>query len=496
MPSEPGRLLSGAPSRLHPLAPVFDLAGQARQLVAPLIAAAVGGGLPFVVLVLGGVLAFRGVAWLRRTYSFDGTVLRVDEGVLSRNQRMVPCDRIQQVALVQKLRHRAVGLAGLRVETAGSAGGSEVHLDPIGLEEARRLRSALLAAKAAAPGTQGVPGPGPVTQVPGLQGSDAITPAPGPVAPPGPAPEILLRLSVGRLALAGVTGAQLAVMLAVGLWGLRILDDLPGRAMERLDPEALLPTTELAAAFSVLVLVALWLGLAAAASIVTDAGYTLTRVGDELHARRGLFETRESVVPLARVQVVRIQQSPLRRALNLAAVRVQSAGGAGEDTRISVPLVTPTELEHLLHRVLPGAAPLPGLQRPPVAALRRAIVRRAVPAALVLLPLAWLQRPLGLAWLLLLPLAVLWGVAAYRGLGHGWRDHHLVARSGALFRETAVVSTGKAQSARLHASWFQRRQGLATVHVDVAGGAAPSVIDEAVGVGDGIMRRVVGRAAA
>src|SRR4029453_820913 len=51
------------------------------------------------------------------------------------------------------------------------------------------------------------------------------------------------------------------------------------------------------------------LGLAAASSVVTDYGFVLARSGDNLVVRRGLLERREAVVPVPRVQVVRIEES-------------------------------------------------------------------------------------------------------------------------------------------------------------------------------------------
>ena len=75
-----------------------------------------------------------------------------------------------------------------------------------------------------------------------------------------------------------------------------------------------------------LLAVVVWLGLAAASSIVTDYGFTLARVRDDLVVRRGLLERREARLPLARLQVVRIEESLLRRALGLASIRIQNAG--------------------------------------------------------------------------------------------------------------------------------------------------------------------------
>src|SRR5215211_5438438 len=160
MPSEdPGSagaavaLESGGPRRLHILSPVFVAGGHARRLwpLALLLAARQQWWL----LALGALvlLAWSSVEWLRRTYALEGGALRLEEGVLSRKLRAVPFDRIQQVDLVRKPLHRLLGVATLRVETAGGGSAAEVDLDVVTLPEARALRAILLRAKAGATGT-------------------------------------------------------------------------------------------------------------------------------------------------------------------------------------------------------------------------------------------------------------------------------------------------------------------------------------------------------
>ena len=63
-------------------------------------------------------------------------------------------------------------------------------------------------------------------------------------------------------------------------------------------------------------------------------------------------------------------------------------------------------------------------------------------------------------------------------LGHTWAGNTIWARRGGLFRETVIVPAAKAQSVRSRATLLQRRAGLATMHIDVAGrGSTPKVLD-------------------
>jgi putative membrane protein len=458
----------GAParaSRLHPLSPVFLALREGRRLwpLALLALAQRRAWLLGVGVLVVAVVA--GLQWLRRSYALEAGALRVEQGVLARRRRVVPFDRIQQVDLVRRPLHRLLGVATLRVETAGGASASEVLLDVIALPEAERLRATLLRASRAAADPVRAP-----EEAGGIR---------------GPAPErVLVRLSLGEVALAGVTGSRAAAVLALLSPVFQVFDQAPRWLLDRVNPEALTPPGPLVVAALVPLAALAWLGLAAASSVVTDAGFVLARDGDNLVVRRGLLERREAVVPLARVQVVRIEESLLRRLLRFASVRVQSAGSAGRSddhaSRLAVPILDAEQVNRLLDELLPGAAPVPLLHRPPSAARRRAIVRRAVPALLAALALAAVLRPWGLLALAAVPLAALTGEAAYRSLGHARRAGFLTARRGALLRTTTVLPVAKAQSARARSTFFQRRAGLATLHVDVAGGGAmPKVVDEA-----------------
>ena len=475
----------GGPRRLHVLSPVFFAGGHVRRLWPLALLVLARRQLWLIVAAVVVLLAVTTLEWLRRTYALEAGALRLEEGVLARRQRVVPFDRIQQVDLVRKPLHRVLGVATLRVETAGGGGAAEVDLDVVALAEAQALRSSLLRAKASAAEAGG-------------EGAEEQPAA-------APAERTLLRLSVGEVMLAGITGTRAAAVLAV-LGPLSQLTDwfpnLSDWLLRRFNPEAVAPTTPAAVVAVAVLAAAVWLGLAAASSVVTDFGFTLARVGGDLVVRRGLLERREAVLPFARLQVVRVEESLLRRWLGLASIRIQSAGRAGgaEQTasRLAVPILQRSDVNRVLGELLPGAAPVPPLLAPPPAARRR-MVRRGIlqtaPLILAAIVVLWtVSRPAAPAALLGVPLAVLAGLAAYRSLGHARRDGFLYARQGTVIRVTTVVPVAKAQSGSVRSSFFQRRVGLATLHVDVAGGGpTPKVMDEAEPTAEELPQVVLGR---
>jgi putative membrane protein len=164
-------------------------------------------------------------------------------------------------------------------------------------------------------------------------------------------------------------------------------------------------------------------------------GFTVAEAPEGLRLRFGLTSHRSQTVPPGRVQAVRIERPLMWRPWGWVRVVVNVAGTTGGDEgqeRPSVVLpVAPDVIAQLvLRRVLPGVDPF-AISLDPVPARAR---WRA--------PLQW------------------------RRLGVGASAQVLVTRSGWLVPKWDVVPHARTQSVRLAQGPWQRRLGLASVHVD------------------------------
>lgn len=470
-----------------------------RQWAFPLVILVVGSGRsfatgPLAVAVLAVFVAVKIAAWRRFTYRIDSDSLRIESGIFNRQRREVPLRRIQQVDLQRKLRHRVLGVAVVRIDTAGGTSGAEAVLEALADDEAMALREALLlrsqaqgadvfAAAAEAPAVTDDPtGAAPASGT--AAGPSDATEQQSRGAPAGRPPEVVAQLTTRQLAVAGVTGARLLAVLPLAGAAFGLFIELPGAladsAADQVGDQLSSMVTLIALALLAIPVV---LGIATATSVLTDHEFTLVRSGTDLHLRRGLLDQREATLSLQRIQVVRIYDNPLRRRLGLVSVQLQSAGsGASADgsvSRLTIPYVASDELHALLDHVLPGATPLPELIPAPPAARRRAWVRRVGPVVLVALAWAALTRS---PWALLLLLASIpagyLADLAYRGLGHAATGSFVFARRGGLVRELVAVPIAKTQSSLLSSSPFQRRVDLGTLQLGVAGrGRSPAIID-------------------
>ena len=116
MPSEDER-------RLHPLSFLFLIGSQVKSWALPAIfflftaryVAWQLWALPFAV-VYAAVAAFR-VHLLRYRYGDGELVIR--SGLIFRNERHIPYQRIQNIDATQNVFHRMLGVAEVRVQTAG-----------------------------------------------------------------------------------------------------------------------------------------------------------------------------------------------------------------------------------------------------------------------------------------------------------------------------------------------------------------------------------------
>lgn len=468
----------------------IDLRQLVQAVLFPVLAGfAAGGRVVVVILAVVGVIGLIGrwLGWQRFTYAFDGEVLRVQEGVLSRSHRTLDVARVQQVEIDRSAVARLFGLAALRVETAGSSSEVEVELKVIPLEEAEALRTAIRRG-------QGATGP---------QGDRSDDPG-DPGDPDDHAHDedvdgrCVLQVPTGHVLLAAVTGAKLLVFPAVVGVAVQFLGEALGDAMADRAEEVVVDITRgggladgitwRTVAIGVLLALTASVLTAAVTGLLRDARFRIDRVDEDLHVTRGLLSTRSSVVPLRRIQVVEVQRNWLRRLLGFTAVRINSAGGSGDaDRRVMVPLLPAADVDDLLTELLPGIAGTPALTSHPRAAMRRTVLRW-IRQALVLAGSAWLvwrfaplPVPDAVLWVAAawVPIAALLGVVEYHQLAHGLTDRVIAARSGALSVTTAIAPVIKVQGASTRANPFQRRLGLIVVVAHVAGPGGDVVVGDA-----------------
>lgn len=440
------------------LGPLRVLQGWLVPLVVVLILGRDSGpllsGIGFVLVGLVVTVGRRVVEVLRLRWWLGGDGLELRTGILRVETRTVPYERIQNVDLHQPLLPRVLGLAEVRIETAGAAG-SDLTLSYVDAAVAEQLRRALSGRRAEARVDL-------------------------------PVPEVLVETSVGELLLAGATsnrvGALAVLVGAAWGWALDLGVDL-APLLDRLGELAGGGAGLIVVGAALALVVGLLVGWVASVvgTVVRFHGFRLTKEGDDLRRVHGLLARSSGVVPLRRVQAVRVDRAWLRRRFGYATLVADTAGsvaaGSGSGTGVVAPILAERRLEPLVSEIMPGGL-LDEDRLEPVSplALRRGFVRAGLVGVAVSIGLAFLDPRLALVLVPWAAGAWVWARARYRALGYRVDGEHLAARSGVLTRRTWLVPKAKVQSVATRESPFQRRLGLATLSIDTAGAGNRRVV--------------------
>lgn len=454
------RELLAHPARQSPIALIFIAWRFVRRLgVSALVAAVVfvtNGGLAVGALLLGVVataalLVFSVISWWRFTFAVTGDEIVVTKGIASVERLVIPLDRVQSVAIDQRLAHRIVGLVRAAVDTAGSTD-VEFEIDAIDRARAEALRRVAADARPVA-----APQPG---------GSGALP-------PPRPPDVTILHRTVGDLVKVGLTRAPWAGLVALA--PLIALGDEVGQLggigdrLERLfdrSGDGSAASVAVTIVVTIVLVTVIGAALQLIREVLTNWDLQLRRTATGLRRTAGLLSTTSRSSTARRVQMITTDESPLQRWLGFTHLRLHAFG----DNDMSLPGSTPDEVQHV-RSVVFGAPDLPHLDR----GISRWWVFKVVRNLAVLAVLAAIALWFAVGWWSVLTLAAVpirFGAAQRRWRLRRWglTEERVAESYEFISRHTADVPLNKAQVVTVSQSFFERRKGLATVTVRTAGG--------------------------
>ena len=404
-----------------------DVGDPTGALIAhPLIA------LLLVLLVIAAIAGGNYVAWRFSRFRVGPRQVELRQGVLFRQHRQVPFERVQAVELSRPILARLLGLAQVVVQSAGGSD-SNLKLSFLSLGRAERVRDDLLALAGASDEASAPAG------MPGGDPADVMAPPDGVPASPWAAPrgsgagQPLLDVPNGRLFVATILHGStivLAVLLIAALAGF-------GFARFGVIVFAGLPA---------LVPIAFGVGVGRVKELLTHGNFHLAETGTGLRIQHGLTDLRTTTIPIHRIQALDLIQPLWWRPLGWWRIRVNVAGiasGADGDGESETTLLPVGSLEEALH-VISRLGHESGVEVLRVAALGSDPSpgwRSASTRAKVFDPLSWRRN----AWTL--------------------TDSAVVLRSGRLTRRAVTVPHARVQSMALQQGPIETRMGLASVTV-------------------------------
>lgn len=421
----------------------------------------------WVLIVTGCFVIVGGLRWWTTRYRFTADRVEMQHGLFTRQLVTTPIDRVRSVDVTASPLHRVLALAKVHIGTG--AGENDLVLDGLTTAQAANLRAELLHRD---PALHAEPGTAEDIELPLSE-------------------RVLLTWNPSWVRFAPFNPSNMVVVLVLAGFVIRIVNDL------HLDPKdnpeihhivdwlngLVLPAAVLITAAAILVLAAL---LAIAGYVLAFYGFRLTAddVGHTWHVSRGLLTTRSTSLDTRRIRGITIHQPvPLRwvGGARLSAITTGLHGrrdddrSRGEADLLAPPSPLPRVLALASDVIDPAVLAQPIVAHGPVATRRR--YTRALWPTLILVISAvvgarWGPLPGWVAYAapLLLPVAALLAWDRARRLGHAIAGDYLVSRTGGLGGGTDVVRTDATVAVVVRRSYFQRRQGVATVELATAAG--------------------------
>ncbi|MEQ8764214.1 MAG: PH domain-containing protein [Planctomycetota bacterium] len=461
---EPRRTAIDGAQRLHPFSLLFSIGRAARNLLIPglfVLFAADDNRYELFLMVLFVPATVRAMfKFLTFRYRFGETELIVTEGLIFRNERHVPYLRIQNIDWSQNVLHRVLGVANVRVETAGGSE-PEAELQVLSVGAAEEMRGRVFEEKRRARGDEAVPAPQPAEER-----------------------DELARLTLGELLLLGLLSNRGIALVAAGLgigWEMGLFD--PRQSEEWTGPVGAfldrVPETwpwRLALLIAALLVFLLFVRML---SVVWTAlqfwDFRLWRSEGGLRVESGLLTRHTSTIPFARVQQVTQIETWVQRLIGRRGLRVVTAGGDADNDEQSrrrwlLPLGERDLIDSLAGLAQPETSGTIAWQPVEPRAFLRLLRRAAILGLLILVipALIWSRW-----WLvgaaLVLPWAWLDAKLRVRRLGWAITGRGLHVRSGVWTHRVSAVRFNKIQTVQCETSPFDRRFGMATLAVDIAG---------------------------
>ena len=402
-------------------------------------------------------------AWLKwyfRRYRTGAEDIRVESGVLSRQARSVPYERIQDVSLSETLLSRLFGLVEVRFET-GAGGKDDLTLAFLTKEEGARLRDLVRARRDEAPSAEVV-----------AEVDAEAEPVP------------IFAMDLKRVLLSGVFSFSLVIfavlfalvdqldfLLPISIWDRDFWETLFSEQGERIRTLGRIGQVG-SAIIAVLTVIVVGIVSGVVKTLLRDYGFRLDRTDKGFRRRRGLFTRTDVVMPRHRVQAVATDTGVIRRLLGWHALSfISLASDGGKASHDVAPFARWGEIAAIARE---AGIPLPGdveWHRTSRAYwIDRALLSLPIGVAAIAVAI-WMQR-----WTPVAIPAILFLILAFSALTGYFRHRHALdpdrvhARAGLLSPRTITAPRVRLQSAQIVQGPIARLRGYATLHFGLAGG--------------------------
>ncbi|MBT2577856.1 PH domain-containing protein [Bacillus sp. ISL-8] len=391
---------------------------------------------------------FSAIKWYFKVYWVENNIVHIKHGVFVKKESYLNKDRVQNISTSSNVIYQMLGLTKLNIEVAGGGSEPEVMLAGIKEDEAKELIALLNKKRSAAS-----------EEVPMAEESKTI-----------------YQLTMKEILVASITSGRFGLVFS----GLLLIYT----EFNQFLPEWLINKVEAYVmdngVYELIVMAAI---LMAVSWVISTAGYALKyanfkieRNGNEIRIVQGLFDKKEFVLKLHRIQAITVKEGILRQPFGYCSVEVeviQSIEAAGNEVMLH-PFMKKKDVQQLIAYLQLPYEIEEEIVHLPKAALRRYVIMGWITSAVLAVPIAGasIYFKQHTALFVLIPLFIVFTILAYaryKSGGYMIRDNQLVMVHRGLAKYTGIMRRRHIQVVGYNQSYFQKKDELCTAAVAVAG---------------------------
>ncbi|PKL79926.1 MAG: hypothetical protein CVV25_06505 [Ignavibacteriae bacterium HGW-Ignavibacteriae-4] len=468
--------------RLHPFTLLYRLIVTLPNAALPIIFILYSGdrGGDWVYIFISLFLGFFILPGILLNYFyFDYTItdqeVVIRSGVLSKKERHIKIDRIQNVTITQNFLHKLMRIAKVQLETAGDAT-TEGNLDSVSIADSEKIREIIRNHQHEKSTTKVTEDSHKV-----VENLDEVK------------ENVIFSMSLWDTIKYGAVRFR-PIVLVASAWIFSMVSQFNPNWTDEL--EVILESgykdyirqldifmlVVYAIAGVLLVLLLSWI-IDILLTVNTYYKFKLVSDKGKLMTSQGLFSSQKGAIPLKKLQMMVIKSNPITRKLNFYRLDLQTAGfGGGDGTKAksetAIPFAKFTQVKEIINKIRNVELPEVFTKVSPKT-IRRAVVKYLV-----------FSIPFGVGlyfafdsfWVLLtlVPIIGFGAFIRYQYRGYHVEDNQIIVKQGFWFQKISIIPIEKIQTLHKRSSYFQRRLGLATVEIDTAAtvyGSDASIID-------------------
>ncbi|MDM5432177.1 PH domain-containing protein [Bacillus hominis] len=403
----------------------------------------------FVLLFLLTIMAiFSAVKWYFKVYWVENNIVHIKHGVFVKKESYLNKDRVQNISTSSNVIYQILGLTKLNIEVAGGGTEPEVMLAGIKEEEAKKLIALLHKERSVV-----------TEEEPAAEESKTV-----------------YQLTTKEILFAAITSGRFGLVFS----GLLLIysefnEFLPKWLINKVEAYVIDNGV-----YELIVMAAI---LMAVSWVISTAGYALKyanfkieRKGNEIRIVQGLFDKKEFVLKLHRIQAITVKEGILRQPFGYCSVEVeviQSIESAGNEVMLH-PFMKKKDVQQLLtYLQLPYEMEEEIVHLPKVA-LRRYIIMGWITSAVLAVPIvgASIYFKQHTALFTLIPLFIVFTILAYARYtsgGYMMKENQLTMVYRRLAKYTGIMRRRHVQVVGYNQSYFQKKDELCTAAASVAG---------------------------